>query len=56
MTTVATEKKNAAGNATMEAIGARDNEMLALRAVEKNQGASGVDGMTTGQLRGYLPQ
>ena len=56
MTTAAKEKKNAAGNATMEAIVARDNMMLALRAVEKNRGAGGVDGMTTVQLRGHLRQ
>jgi group II intron reverse transcriptase/maturase len=30
--------------------------LLALRAVECNQGAAGVDGMTTGQLRGHLRQ
>lgn len=30
--------------------------LLALRAVERNQGAAGVDGMTTGQLRGHLRQ
>lgn len=38
----------------MEAIVARENMLLALRAVERNAGAPGVDGTTTGQLRGYL--
>lgn len=35
----------------MEAVVSRENMLLALRAVERNQGAAGVDGMTTGQLR-----
>ena len=52
----ATEKRNAAGTATMEAVVARDNMKLALRAVEKNRGAGGVDGMTTEQLRDHLRQ
>ena len=34
----------------MEAVVSRENLLLALRAVERNQGAAGVDGMTTGQL------
>lgn len=54
--TAARERMNATGNATMEAVVARDNMKLALRAVEKNQGAGGVDGMTTEQLRDYLRQ
>ena len=40
----------------MEAVVSRENMLPALRAVERNQGAAGVDGMTTGQLRGYLRQ
>ena len=54
--TVKTESRNAAGRATMEAVVSRENMLLALRAVERNQGAAGVDGMTTGQLRGHLRQ
>jgi RNA-directed DNA polymerase len=40
----------------MAAVVSRENMLLALRAVERNQGAAGVDGMTTGQLRGHLRQ
>ena len=40
----------------MEAVVSRENMLLALRAVERNQGAAGVDRMTTGQLRGHLRQ
>lgn len=40
----------------MEAVVRRENLLLALHAVERNQGAAGVDGMTTGQLRGHLRQ
>ena len=54
--TVRTEPRNAAGRATMEAVVSRENMLLALRAVERNQGAAGVDGMTPGQLRGHLRQ
>jgi RNA-directed DNA polymerase len=32
----------------------RGNLLKALRAVERNRGAAGVDGMEVGQLRGYL--
>ena len=52
--TAATGKGNAAGRGTMESIVARENMLQAMRAVERNAGAAGVDGMTTGQLRGYL--
>lgn len=52
--TVATGTKSAAGEATMEAVVARENMLRALRAVERNAGAAGVDGMTTGELRGHL--
>lgn len=38
----------------MEAVVARENMLRALRAVERNAGAAGVDGMTTGELRGHL--
>ena len=51
---VATGTKSAAGEATMEAVVARENVLRALRAVERNAGAAGVDGMTTGELRGHL--
>jgi len=40
----------------MEAVVSRENLLLALRAVERNQGAAGVDGMIPGQLRGHLRQ
>ena len=54
--TVRTGSRNAAGRVTMEAVVNRENMLLALRAVERNQGAAGVDGMTPGQLRGHLRQ
>ena len=54
--TVKIESRNAAGRVTMEAVVSRENMLLALRAVERNQGAAGVDRMTTGQLRGHLRQ
>ena len=38
----------------MEAICERENMLNALNRVESNKGAPGVDGMKTGQLRGYL--
>jgi len=38
----------------MEAICERENRREALKRVEQNKGAPGVDGMKTGQLRGYL--
>lgn len=52
--TVMTGKENAAGRVTMESVVARENMLRAMRAVEGNAGAAGVDGMTTGQLRGHL--
>jgi RNA-directed DNA polymerase len=38
----------------MESVCERENMRKALRRVEKNGGAPGVDGMRTSQLRGYL--
>lgn len=38
----------------MESICERENMRRALRRVEKNKGAPGVDGMKTTQLKGYL--
>jgi len=38
----------------MESILERDNMNRAYRQVVSNKGAAGVDGMTVGQLRGYL--
>jgi RNA-directed DNA polymerase len=38
----------------MESICERENMRKALRRVEKNKGAPGVDGMKTTELRGYL--
>jgi RNA-directed DNA polymerase len=38
----------------MESVCERENMRRALRRVEKNDGAPGVDGMKASQLRGYL--
>ena len=38
----------------MESVCERENMRKALHRVEKNEGAPGVDGMKTTQLRGYL--
>jgi len=38
----------------MESICERENMRKALRRVEKNKGAPGIDGMKTTQLRGYI--
>jgi RNA-directed DNA polymerase len=38
----------------MESVCERENMRTALRRVEKNQGAPGIDGMKTTELRGYL--
>ena len=44
----------AEGDRLMEAILERENMLEALKRVEGNEGAPGVDGMTTAQLRGYV--
>src|SRR6266404_6838266 len=38
----------------LEAVVERENMWLALKQVERNKGAAGVDNMTVGQLRAYL--
>ena len=38
----------------MEQVVARENMGAALRRVEQNRGAPGIDGMTVGQLRDFL--
>jgi len=38
----------------MEAVVERENMWLALKRVERNRGAAGVDNMTVEQLRAYL--
>src|SRR5436190_9701360 len=38
----------------LEAVVERENMWLALKQVERNKGAAGVDNMTVGQLRTYL--
>jgi len=41
-------------NRLMEMICERQNMLEALKRVESNKGAPGVDGMKTAQLRGYI--
>ena len=38
----------------LEEILARDNMLLAYKKVKANGGASGIDGVTTGEVRDYL--
>jgi RNA-directed DNA polymerase len=40
--------------ALIEMMLERENMLRALQAVERNGGAAGIDGMTTGELRGFL--
>jgi RNA-directed DNA polymerase len=42
------------GEELMEEVCERENLKQALKRVEQNRGSPGVDGMKTGQLRGYL--
>ncbi len=39
---------------TWEAVFARENKQSALKRVESNKGAAGIDGMKVTDLRGYL--
>jgi RNA-directed DNA polymerase len=50
------ERKGQTPRGLMEKIVSEENAEPALRAVEKNAGAPGIDGMTTQQLRGHLTQ
>ena len=40
----------------LEKVLSRDNLMAALKRVEANRGAAGIDGVSTEQLRDYLRQ
>lgn len=42
------------GQGLLEAVVERENMIRALKAVERNKGAAGVDGMATTELRDYL--
>ncbi|MER8601164.1 group II intron reverse transcriptase/maturase [Mesorhizobium sp. M1339] len=52
--TADTEFRPEAEAGLLEMILSRENMMAALRRVESNKGAPGVDGLTVGHLRGYL--
>jgi RNA-directed DNA polymerase len=40
----------------MEEVCERENLLEALRRVKANKGSAGIDGMTVGQLSGYLKE
>jgi len=42
------------GAETWEAVFARENMLTALKRIESNKGAAGIDGMEVKELRGYL--
>jgi RNA-directed DNA polymerase len=44
------------GSNLMERVIARDNMLQALRRVESNQGAPGIDKVTVGELQAYCRQ
>jgi RNA-directed DNA polymerase len=46
----------ASTNRLMEEVCERENLKKALRRVKANKGSAGVDGMTVGELTGYLKQ
>jgi RNA-directed DNA polymerase len=46
----------ASTNRLMEEVGERENLKEALRRVKANKGSAGVDGMTVGEITGYLKQ
>jgi len=48
--------EEASGAGLWEAIWARENLITALKRVESNQGAPGIDGMTVEELRPYLKE
>lgn len=55
-TTARKEKTNPSTTQLMEAVVERSNMILALRRVESNRGAAGVDEMGVEELRGYLKE
>jgi len=50
------EHSNPEESKLMEAVVGRENMRRALRRVEANKGAAGVDNMSVGDLRGYLKE
>ncbi len=52
--TATREDSGAEAEQLLEAVVERKNMWLALKQVERNSGAAGVDNMTVGQLRSYL--
>jgi len=52
--TATREDSGAEAEPLLEAVVERKNMWLALKQVERNSGAAGVDNMTVGQLRSYL--
>ena len=52
--TATRENSGAEAEQLLEAVVERKNMWLALKQVERNSGAAGVDNMTVGQLRSYL--
>jgi RNA-directed DNA polymerase len=56
LSTVNDPENPASTNRLMEAICERENLKEALRRVKANKGSAGVDGMTVGDMTGYLKQ
>ena len=52
--TATRENSGAEAEQLLAAVVERKNMWLALKQVERNSGAAGVDNMTVGQLRSYL--
>ena len=55
-TTASQKHLNPRGSQLMEEVLSQENMTKAMKRVEQNQGAAGIDDMTTGELKVYLRQ